>query len=105
QQQQQQQSSAASGNSSAPPASGNNTVINTHVQRPERVSIRLLEEAGHAAAGGPPPPGSSGGGTYSPISRPGSVGDSGSKSPVHHLHGQSNLASLVQDLLHRCKHA
>ncbi|XP_049280013.1 histone-lysine N-methyltransferase, H3 lysine-79 specific isoform X1 [Anopheles funestus] len=85
----QQQPPATSGNASGPPG---NTVINTNVQRPERVSIRLLEEA---AAGGPPPPGSSGG-TYSPISRPGSVGDNSSKSPVHHLHGQSNLASLVQ---------
>ncbi|XP_053667543.1 histone-lysine N-methyltransferase, H3 lysine-79 specific [Anopheles marshallii] len=90
---QQQPPSAASGNATGP--SGGNTVINTNVQRPERVSIRLMEEAGHVAAGGPPPPGSSGG-TYSPISRPGSVGDNSSKSPVHHLHGQSNLASLVQ---------
>uniref|UniRef100_A0A182MWM1 Uncharacterized protein n=1 Tax=Anopheles culicifacies TaxID=139723 RepID=A0A182MWM1_9DIPT len=93
----QQQPSTTPGNASGPPPSGGNTVINTNVQRPERVSIRLLEEGGHVAAGGPPPPpGGNSGGTYSPISRPGSVGDTSSKSPVHHLHGQSNLASLVQ---------
>ncbi|XP_053691437.1 histone-lysine N-methyltransferase, H3 lysine-79 specific [Sabethes cyaneus] len=47
------------------------TVINTNVQRPERVSIRVLEEAG----------------------RNGSIEKS--KSPVH-LQGQSNLATLAQ---------
>uniref|UniRef100_A0A182VQN1 Histone-lysine N-methyltransferase, H3 lysine-79 specific n=1 Tax=Anopheles minimus TaxID=112268 RepID=A0A182VQN1_9DIPT len=92
----QQQPTGTPGNASGPPPSGGNTVINTNVQRPERVSIRLLEEGGHVATGGPPPPGGSSGGTYSPISRPASVGDTSSKSPVHHLHGQSNLASLVQ---------
>ncbi|XP_058821838.1 histone-lysine N-methyltransferase, H3 lysine-79 specific [Topomyia yanbarensis] len=61
------------------------TVINTNVQRPERVSIRVLEEAGLNGSTQPS--------AYSPISRPNS--SETSKSPVH-LHGQSNLATLAQ---------
>ncbi|XP_058455002.1 histone-lysine N-methyltransferase, H3 lysine-79 specific [Malaya genurostris] len=61
------------------------TVINTNVQRPERVSIRVLEEASLNGSGQPS--------AYSPISRPNS--SETSKSPVH-LHGQSNLATLAQ---------
>ncbi|XP_049538313.1 histone-lysine N-methyltransferase, H3 lysine-79 specific isoform X3 [Anopheles darlingi] len=63
------------------------TVINTNVQRPERVGIRLLEDGG---AVGPPS-------AYSPISRPGSVGEA-SKSPIHmqlqqqQQHGRESLA-------------
>ncbi|KAL9698546.1 hypothetical protein quinque_001987 [Culex quinquefasciatus] len=60
------------------------TVINTNVQRPERVSIRVLEELG--LNGGVQT-------TFSPVSRPNS--NETSKSPVH-LHGQSNLATLAQ---------
>lgn len=63
------------------------TVINAHAQRPERVNVRLADEATGT---------SSFSGTvktapYSPISRPNSRD---SKSPVH-LHGQSNLATLA----------
>lgn len=62
------------------------TVINAHAQRPERVNVRLVDEAANpsfpATVKNPP---------YSPISRPNSRD---SKSPVH-LHGQSNLATLA----------
>uniref|UniRef100_A0A1Q3EZ08 Histone-lysine N-methyltransferase, H3 lysine-79 specific n=1 Tax=Culex tarsalis TaxID=7177 RepID=A0A1Q3EZ08_CULTA len=68
----------------AGPQAAIHTVINTNVQRPERVSIRVLEELG--MNGGVQT-------SYSPVSRPNS--NETSKSPVH-LHGQSNLATLAQ---------
>ncbi|XP_055640306.1 histone-lysine N-methyltransferase, H3 lysine-79 specific isoform X2 [Toxorhynchites rutilus septentrionalis] len=61
------------------------TVINTNVQRPERVSIRVLDELGVNGSAQPS--------SYSPISRPNS--NEMSKSPVL-LHSQSNLATLAQ---------
>lgn len=67
-----------------PSQGSNHTVINTNVQRPERVSIRVLEELGMNGGGQT---------SYSPVSRPNS--NETSKSPVH-LHGQSNLATLAQ---------
>uniref|UniRef100_W4VRG6 Histone-lysine N-methyltransferase, H3 lysine-79 specific n=1 Tax=Corethrella appendiculata TaxID=1370023 RepID=W4VRG6_9DIPT len=60
------------------------TVINTNVQRPERVSVRLLDDPNSFASSQS---------AYSPISRPNS--NELSKSPIH-LHGQSNLATLAQ---------
>ncbi|KFB36864.1 histone h3 methyltransferase [Anopheles sinensis] len=86
---------AGGGGGGPPPSSSaSHTVINTNVQRPERVSIRVLEDGGQVAVGPPP-------GTYSPISRPGSVGEP-SKSPVH-LHGQNNLATLSQVVAYNAK--
>ncbi|XP_058061678.1 histone-lysine N-methyltransferase, H3 lysine-79 specific [Anopheles bellator] len=82
---------AAINMSAHPPATGggaasaaHNTVINTNVQRPERVSIRLLEDGAGQSVVGPPS-------AYSPISRPGSVGEQ-SKSPIQHLHGGQVVA-------------
>lgn len=57
---------------STTPVPVNPTVINTNAQRPERVSVRILED-----------------GTTYPIQQIPDV-----KSPVH-LHGQSNLATLA----------
>lgn len=62
------------------------TVINAHAQRPERVNVRLADEAANSSYAGTVK-----NSPYSPISRPNSCE---SKSPVH-LHGQSNLATLA----------
>lgn len=74
------------------------TVINAHAQRPERVNVRLLDEAAQQLL-----PASQqqqyqsvvSGSAYSPVAvaRPKST-DLPKKSPVH-LHGQSNLATLA----------
>ncbi|XP_062554766.1 histone-lysine N-methyltransferase, H3 lysine-79 specific isoform X2 [Armigeres subalbatus] len=74
---------AAVNMSTAGPAG--HTVINTNVQRPERVSIRVMEEATLNGSGQVS--------SYSPVSRPNSRDMN--KSPIH-LHGQSNLATLAQ---------
>lgn len=65
------------------PANPNHTVINTNIQRPERVSVRMLEEGGTFTIQQP---------AYSPISRPNSR--ELDKSPVN-PHAQSNLATLA----------
>uniref|UniRef100_A0A336LMV9 Histone-lysine N-methyltransferase, H3 lysine-79 specific n=1 Tax=Culicoides sonorensis TaxID=179676 RepID=A0A336LMV9_CULSO len=67
----------------ANPNNAGPTVINTNIQRPERVSVRMLEEAGIYAVQQP---------AYSPISRPNSR--ELDKSPVNQ-HAQSNLATLA----------
>ncbi|XP_055601875.1 histone-lysine N-methyltransferase, H3 lysine-79 specific isoform X2 [Uranotaenia lowii] len=71
---------AAVNMSAGPPG---HTVINTNVQRPERVSVRLLEEAALAA--------SAQAAAAAAYNQP----TPNSKSPVH-LHGQSSLATLAQ---------
>ncbi|XP_063703386.1 histone-lysine N-methyltransferase, H3 lysine-79 specific isoform X2 [Culicoides brevitarsis] len=76
------------GTNGAPNANPNHTVINTNIQRPERVSVRMMEEAAAAAANAyqiQQP-------SYSPISRPNSR--ELDKSPVN-PHAQSNLATLA----------
>jgi [histone H3]-lysine79 N-trimethyltransferase len=75
-------------------------IINTNVQRPERCSVRILDEPGYQQPTGNLVP------IHSPVSRPNSRDSIGnrSRSPsvsstpsssVHHLHGQSNLATLA----------
>lgn len=71
-------------------------VINSHVQRPERVNVRLMDEPPPPPPPLPPQPSNIQYQTvpnaaYSPISRPNSRE---TKSPIH-LHGQSNLATLA----------
>lgn len=65
------------------PPGSNHTVINTNIQRPERVSVRLLEEQQFAAA-------QAAQAGYSPVARPSSRDLN--KSPIT----QNNLATLAQ---------
>lgn len=79
----------------AAPTPASHTVINTNIQRPERVSVRLMEESGGAAGGIQYAAGVQGAATgssaYSPgVARPNSRDLN--KSPI----SQNNLATLAQ---------
>lgn len=79
---------AAAAAAAAAAANNNHTVINTNIQRPERVSVRILEEnaAQYAAVA------AAQNSAYSPVSRPNSRDLV--KSPIN-PHGSSNLATLA----------